>query len=71
MHHPNEPMPGGPAGGGADEDDDVVLEGAGAGTDFARNTRCPITGLEVRHGPTCCIREGRKADCTLVFASMS
>lgn len=43
VHHPNEPMLGAAA---ADEDEDIVL--ANAGTDLARNVKCPITAVEVR-----------------------
>jgi len=43
VHHPDEPMLGAAA---ADEDEDIVL--ADAGTDLARNVKCPITAVEVR-----------------------
>ena len=51
VHHAGQPMPGGSAAAArnaADEDDDIILEAGAAGSDLAKNTRCPISGTEVR-----------------------
>ena len=49
VHHPDEPMPGASVAG--NEDDDIILEDGGAGRELSKNTRCPITMVEVRSGP--------------------
>ena len=61
VHHSGQPMLGRAADGGGDEDDDVILEGAGAGCEFSKNPKCPITGLDVSHGPDLLyVRAGRR-----------